>query len=63
MEHRTAVHLCLCGCGAQVVTPLGPNDWVLRFDGTVSLSPAVSDVSRRACDSRYLIRNGRAEWL
>ena len=36
MEYQTAVHLCACGCGAKVVTPLGPKDWILTFDGTVS---------------------------
>ena len=28
-EYGTAVHKCCCGCGSEVVTPLGPTDWKL----------------------------------
>ena len=29
----TAMHLCCCGCGNEVVTPLNPDGWHLIFDG------------------------------
>jgi hypothetical protein len=62
LEYRTAVHLCACGCGAKVVTPLGPNDWVLTFDGTVTLRPSVGN-GQQPCRSHYLIRHDRVDWL
>jgi len=32
-KYRTVVHLCCCGCGRKVVTPLSPAAWRLTFDG------------------------------
>jgi hypothetical protein len=56
VEYRTAVHLCVCGCGNKVVTPLSPTDWELRFDGkTVSLSPSIGNWSFD-CMSHYWIK-------
>ncbi|MGA7225580.1 MAG: DUF6527 family protein [Candidatus Acidiferrales bacterium] len=35
----TASHLCLCGCGNKVLTPIRPTGWKLIFDGkTVSFA-------------------------
>lgn len=62
LKYRTAVHLCACGCGAKVVTPLGPSDWVLSFDGTVSLSPSIGN-GQLPCRSHYYIRCDRIDWL
>ena len=62
LEYRTAVHLCACGCGAKVVTPLGPNDWVLSFDGTVSLRPSIGS-GQQPCRSHYYIRHDHIDWL
>lgn len=57
MEFATAMHLCCCGCGEQVVTPLTPTDWRLTFDGeTVSLWPSIGNWNY-ACRSHYIIRN------
>jgi hypothetical protein len=57
MEFATAMHLCCCGCGEQVVTPLTPTDWHLTYDGeTVSLWPSIGNWSY-ACRSHYIIRN------
>jgi hypothetical protein len=62
MQFETAVHLCACGCGSKVVTPFGPRDWVLTFDGTASLRPSVGN-GQQPCQSHYYIRNDRIEWL
>lgn len=62
MEYQTAVHLCACGCGTKVVTALGPQDWVLTFDGTVSLRPSVGN-GQQPCRSHYYIRNDQIDWL
>lgn len=61
MEYATASHRCACGCGSRVVTPLGPADWVLTFDGRVSLSPSVGN-GQFECGSHYLIRKNRVVW-
>jgi hypothetical protein len=62
MHFQTAVHLCACGCESKVVTPFGPNDWVLTFDGTVSLRPSVGN-GQHDCRSHYYIRCDRIAWL
>jgi hypothetical protein len=62
MDYRTAVHLCACGCGTKVITPLGSHDWVLTFDGTVTLRPSVGN-GQQPCRSHYYIRHNCIEWL
>jgi hypothetical protein len=62
MPFNTAAHLCACGCGTKVVTPLSPAAWVLTFDGdTISLSPSIGN-GRIPCRSHYFIRNNRVRW-
>lgn len=62
LEYATMVHLCCCGCGNEVVTPLSPNDWKVTFDGqTVSVNPSVGSWSL-PCRSHYVIRHGRVDW-
>jgi len=62
IEYAVAVHLCCCGCGNRVVTPLNPAQWNVTFDGeTVSLSPSVGSHDL-ACASHYWIRRGRVRW-
>lgn len=62
MEYQTAVHLCACGCGTKVVTPLGPHDWIFTFDGTVTLRPSVGN-GQQPCRSHYYIRHDQVDWL
>jgi hypothetical protein len=62
IRFATASHLCLCGCGNKVVTPIRPTDWRLIFDGkTVSLDPSIGNWSF-PCQSHYWIRNNRVKW-
>lgn len=62
VEYRTMTHKCCCGCGAEVVTPLGPTDWRLIFDGkSVSIEPSVGSWSL-PCRSHYWISNGQVRW-
>lgn len=62
LPFRTAVHNCACGCRKEVVTPLGPAEWRLIYDGeTVSLAPSVGNW-QFACRSHYVIRKGRIRW-
>lgn len=61
-RYKTALHLCCCGCGEEVVTPLGPADWSLRVvRGAVTLHPSIGNWSL-ACRSHYWIRNGQVLW-
>jgi hypothetical protein len=62
VEYATASHLCACGCGMKVVTPITPTDWHLTFDGeTISLHPSIGNWSY-PCRSHYIIRRNRALW-
>ncbi len=58
----TAIHLCPCGCGNEVVTPLGPGEWRLVFkDDLPTLLPSVGNWEL-ACESHYWIRQGHVIW-
>lgn len=62
IRYRTASHLCACGCGSKIVTPIRPAKWKLTFDGdTVSLSPSIGNW-QQACRSHYWIRNDKIIW-
>lgn len=62
LEHATATHLCACGCGSEVVTPISPTDWQVIFDGeTVSLKPSIGNWSL-PCGSHYWLQRGRVHW-
>ena len=62
IPYATCVHLCFCGCGERVVTPLSPIDWRLTFDGeSVSLDPSVGNWNLD-CESHYWIECGRVRW-
>lgn len=62
LEFATMSHLCCCGCGQEVVTPLSPKDWKIIFDGqTISVSPSIGSWSL-PCRSHYVIRQGRISW-
>ena len=61
-KYKIAIHLCCCGCGEQVVTPLTPVDWRLRREGNaVTLYPSIGNWGL-ACQSHYWIRRNRIEW-
>ena len=58
MRYATAMHLCCCGCGREVVTPLSPAQWQLSFDGeSISLRPSIGSWNI-PCRSHYIIKNG-----
>ena len=59
---ETAAHLCACGCGSKVRTPLGPTEWTFTEDlGGPSLYPSIGNW-QRPCNAHYWIQNGRVEW-
>ena len=58
-RYRTAVHMCCCGCGREVVTPLSPAEWLVkRNGGRVSLWPSIGNWSY-PCRSHYVIWDSR----
>jgi hypothetical protein len=61
-EFGIAAHLCACGCGAKIRTPLGPTDWsVEETDSGPSLSPSIGNWQER-CQSHYWIDGGEVRW-
>jgi len=63
VEWKTAVHLCICGCGNKVVTPITPNDWRLTFYGNcVSLYPSIGNWSF-PCRTHYFITKNEIETM
>ncbi|MDP1756663.1 MAG: DUF6527 family protein [Pseudohongiella sp.] len=61
-KYQTASHLCCCGCGFKVVTPLNPAKWKVTDHGqTVSLFPSIGNWSF-PCRSHYWIDHGRIQW-
>ena len=61
-RYRAVKHLCACGCGVAINTPLHPTGWTLICDGvSVSLWPSIGNWSE-SCQSHYWIRNSRIEW-
>lgn len=57
-----AGHLCACGCGGEVITPLSPTDWSLTLtrDGA-TLDPSIGNWAF-PCRSHYFISGGKVVW-
>lgn len=61
-RYRAVAHLCACGCGTVINTPLHPTQWTLVCDGvSASLYPSIGNWSED-CQSHYWIRNNRILW-
>lgn len=61
-KYKTASHLCCCGCGNKVVTPLKPGGWQLTDQrGVISLNPSIGSWSL-PCQSHYFIRGNKIVW-
>lgn len=61
-EFGAAAHLCACGCGSKVRTPLGPTEWSLEeTDSGPTLCPSVGNW-QLACQSHYWIYRGEVIW-
>lgn len=61
-EFGAAVHLCACGCGLKVSTPLGPTEWTLEETAIgPSLTPSVGNW-QFPCKSHYWIQRGNIVW-
>ncbi len=61
-EFSTAAHLCACGCGSKIRTPLNPTEWALEVtDSGPSLYPSVGNW-QQTCKSHYWIQRGKVVW-
>lgn len=61
-EFGTAAHLCACGCGSKVRTPLGPTAWSVKETRRgPTLWPSVGNW-QKPCQSHYLIVRGEVIW-
>ena len=61
-EFGIAVHLCACGCGSKVKTPLGPTEWSVEETNTgPSLRPSIGNWQQE-CQSHYWINRGNVVW-
>lgn len=61
-EFGIAAHMCPCGCGNKIITPLGTTDWSLTVkDGKPSLYPSIGNW-QIPCRSHYWITKGSVIW-
>jgi hypothetical protein len=61
-EFGTAAHLCACGCGAKVRTPIGPTEWSIKEQTSgPTLWPSIGNW-QRPCRSHYVIERGEVVW-
>jgi hypothetical protein len=62
LKHKNMIHLCFCGCGRKVITPLSPTGWALTFNGReLSVFPSIGNWNL-PCRSHYWIRRSRVQW-
>lgn len=62
-KYNTAIHLCLCGCKEETVTPLNLSGWTLSEKGDkISLSPSIAN-NCFPCKSHYIITNNKANFV
>jgi len=62
LDFDTMAHLCACGCGHEIVTPISPTDWKFTYNGaSVTVHPSIGNWSH-ACRSHYIIRQGHIVW-
>lgn len=61
-EYSIAGHLCACGCGNEVMTPLGPAEWSFsQYNARPSLRPSIGNW-QLPCRSHYFITDGQVLW-
>ncbi len=63
LEYDAMAHVCACGCGNEIATPIGPTDWNIAWNGVgLTVRPSVGNGSL-PCRSHYLIDSSRVVWL
>ena len=60
IKHSIVTHLCACGCGTRIDTPLDPDEWTMIYNGeTISLRPSIGNWDI-PCQSHYFITGNTA---
>lgn len=64
-KYNIAIHLCACGCGEQVVTPLRQDKWIITNNGgKVTLRPSIGNwTNQHPYHAHYYITDNRIEDL
>jgi hypothetical protein len=61
-EFKVAGHLCPCGCGNKVITPIGLNGWSFsQQKGAATLDPSLGNWEL-PCRSHYWIIKNQVIW-
>ncbi len=61
-EFSVAGHLCPCGCGNKIITPLGLTEWSFtEYNGKPTLYPSLGNW-QLPCRSHYWITEGVIGW-
>lgn len=61
-EFKVAAHLCPCGCGNKIITPILPVNWTFsEYNNLPTLSPSISNW-QLPCKSHYWITKGHISW-
>lgn len=62
-ECKVAIHLCACGCGEKVITPIDKQGWIFADnDGKPTLSPSIGNFEF-PCKSHYFVSDGKIIWV
>jgi len=63
LEYETAIHLCPCGCGEKVVTPLDVNyGWKYEYDEDSNLLTLSPSLLNKWCNTHYYIVNSEVNY-
>ena len=55
LRHNIVSHLCACGCGHRIDTPIAPDEWHFSYNGKgISLFPSIGNWDI-PCRSHYYI--------
>lgn len=61
-EFGAAAHLCACGCGTKIRTPIASTEWAIHEGPKgVTLCPSVGNW-QQPCRSHYVITDGEVDW-
>lgn len=61
-EFKVAAHLCPCGCGNKIITPITSVNWMYtEYNNAPTLSPSISNW-QLPCKSHYWITKGNIVW-
>ena len=57
-KHKTASHLCACGCGQNIAIPIKKGEWSIISKEPLTIAPSLHH--RIQCKAHYTITNGFA---